>query len=99
MGAHFHLNMQEISWDDLPSKIDSLELWLAEAREGVAYHQVNWQTPVMLAIGSETRGPAPLLETLASGKVHIPMTNSTESLNAASAAAVLLFEIRRQRDN
>jgi TrmH family RNA methyltransferase len=99
MGAHFHLNMQEISWDDLPARIDGLELWLAEAGEGVEYHQVNWRTPVVLAIGSEARGLAPLLETFASGKVHIPMASGTESLNAATAAAVLLFEIRRQRDN
>jgi TrmH family RNA methyltransferase len=50
-----------------------------------------------LLIGGEAEGPGPQARQLADGMVHIPMPGASESLNAAAAAAVLLFEVVRQR--
>jgi TrmH family RNA methyltransferase len=52
---------------------------------------------VAVAIGSEGQGLSPALLAVADQRVTIPMAAGSESLNAAAAAAVLLFESVRQR--
>lgn len=53
----------------------------------------------VIVIGGET-GPSPAAYKLAydhhGERIHIPITTRMESLNAASAAAIILFEIRKQ---
>ncbi len=55
----------------------------------------NYRSPVLLLFGSEARGLSPALSALATSRVRIPMAGGAESLNIASAAAVMLYEIRR----
>jgi TrmH family RNA methyltransferase len=97
MGAHFHLPIRATGWDELARRLAGLELWLAEARAGLAYHQVDWRRPSALVIGSEAAGPTDAARHLAPSSVSIPMPGRAESLNAAIAAAVLIFEAARQR--
>ena len=97
MGAHFYLQVQEAELEGITTNLEGCELWVAEARQGLAYHQVDWREPVALAIGSEAHGLDTRIHALASGQVHIPIADHAESLNAATAAAVILFEIQRQR--
>jgi len=52
--------------------------------------------PLALAIGNEGAGLAPALIAASSAKVTIPMPGGMESLNAAAAAAVALFECVRR---
>jgi TrmH family RNA methyltransferase len=52
---------------------------------------------IAVAIGSEGAGLSPALLQLADRRVTIPMATGSESLNAAAAAAVVLFEATRQR--
>ena len=65
--------------------------------DGVAYTAVDWQRPAVLLIGSEAQGAGAQAERLATGRVTIPMRDATESLNAAMATGILLFEAARQR--
>ena len=52
--------------------------------------------PVALAVGAEDQGLSPTLA--AAGKaVALPVAGLTDSLNAAAAAAVALYEVVRQR--
>jgi TrmH family RNA methyltransferase len=51
-----------------------------------------------VAIGNEGSGLSPALLAAATQRVTIPMHRGVESLNAAAAAAVVLFECVRQRD-
>jgi TrmH family RNA methyltransferase len=97
MGAHFRLPIEIVEPDDLAQRLDSLEVWIAEADQGKPYHEMNWRQPIALIIGCEAHGPQPKIRNLAKGQVHIPMRGSSDSLNAAIAAAVILFEIVRQR--
>ncbi len=60
-------------------------------------YDVDLRGRLAIAIGSEGRGLSPALVALADQRVTIPMANGSESLNAAAAAAVLLFEGVRQR--
>lgn len=50
-----------------------------------------------VAIGSEGRGLSDALLSVCSGKLIIPMTPGSESLNAAVAAALVMWEMRRGR--
>ena len=54
--------------------------------------------PLALVIGAEGRGVGRLVKELADVVVTIPLTGRIGSLNAASAAAVALFEVRRVRN-
>lgn len=58
---------------------------------------VALERPLLLVLGNETTGPSRAYRDLADLTVSIPMTGSASSLNVAEAAAVLLYEIDRQR--
>jgi TrmH family RNA methyltransferase len=96
-GAHFHLPAREIPPEDLLGALGGVPLWIADAQRGQEYYCVDWTKPAALAIGSESHGHTSRLETLAADFIRIPMRPGTESLNAGVAAAVILFEIARQR--
>jgi 23S rRNA (guanosine2251-2'-O)-methyltransferase len=51
---------------------------------------------VAFVLGSETAGVSPEVESAVTGRVSIPMSGGVESLNVASAAAVLCFELVRR---
>jgi TrmH family RNA methyltransferase len=98
MGAHFHLPIRSASWEEIRATIAGATTWLAEAAGGIPYDTVDWRTDCVLIIGGEAEGAGPEAQALAAGRhVYIPMASGVESLNAAIAAGVLLFEAARQR--
>jgi 23S rRNA (guanosine2251-2'-O)-methyltransferase len=64
----------------------ALSLWTADLTGGVA-----------LVLGAEGKGVRPLVRRRCDGVISIPLAGKVGSLNVAAAAAVLLFEGRRQR--
>jgi TrmH family RNA methyltransferase len=69
----------------------------ADARGGLNCYEADLARDLALVIGNEGGGPARAFADGASFSVRIPMPGGAESLNAAAAAAVLLFESVRQR--
>ena len=63
----------------------------------LTYETVDWTVPSALIVGGEAAGASKVATELATGIVSIPMSEGTESLNAAMAATVILFEAARQR--
>lgn len=60
-------------------------------------YQYKFDTPVALVIGGEEKGIRPLLKKSCDVTLSIPMKGQLESLNAASASAVVFYENLRQK--
>jgi RNA methyltransferase, TrmH family len=96
MGAHFRVPVESLTWEQMPQRLNGLKIWLAEASEGVRYDEVDWTQPSAIIVGGEAEGPSPQSRALAHNSVFIPMPGGSESLNAAIAGSVILFEAVRQ---
>jgi TrmH family RNA methyltransferase len=99
MGAHFRLPILTKEWPEIRIflKNASLRTYLAATGQGPAYTSANFRSPLALIVGGEAEGASLEASQLADSHVHIPMPGSAESLNAAVAAGILLFEVVRQR--
>jgi TrmH family RNA methyltransferase len=98
MGALLRLPIQTMNWGQIGEVVQGMAVWVAAVDGAESYTAVTWQHPSALIIGSEASGAGPEARQLASGSVTIPMHAAAESLNAAVAAAVILFEAKRQRE-
>ena len=97
-GAHFHLRILEdvdlVAW----TRGYRGRLVAAVVAAGEPLFSVDLAPPVAIAIGNEGAGLSEALRSAAARRVTIPMPGGFESLNAAAAAAVCLFEYVRQRN-
>ena len=98
MGAHFRLPVLSSSAEQVVDLCQShgLTLWAASVDAGESYTEADLRSPVAIVIGSEAHGVSGPLSG-SSHRLHIPMPGGGESLNAAAAGAVLIFEVIRQR--
>ncbi len=98
MGAHFRLPVQvDLEWPAIADLLTDRPLWAADASGELAYDRVDWTQPAALVVGGETEGISAEAAGQTRGKVFIPMRGGADSLNAAMAATVILFEAARQR--
>jgi TrmH family RNA methyltransferase len=70
---------------------------LADAAGDTLYDTVDYSGPVTLVVGGEAAGAGEAVRTFADIVVRIPLDPRVESINAAVAGAILLFEVQRQR--
>ncbi len=87
---------------DLPGAIQRLKSWgvmayAAHLEGSVEYSQPDYRRPTAFLVGNEGNGLSPQAARLADCQVKIPLEGNVESLNAAVAAALLMYEARRQR--
>jgi TrmH family RNA methyltransferase len=66
---------------------------------GAAPEATDLSVPVAILIGSEAHGLSSEVIAACSATITIPMQSAVESINAAVAGAVVLFEAARQRRN
>jgi RNA methyltransferase, TrmH family len=59
--------------------------------------EVDFRGPVAVLIGQEARGLSPEIQHEADQLVRIPIRSEADSINAATAAGIFLYEIARQR--
>ncbi|MCC2628824.1 MAG: putative rRNA methyltransferase tsnR [Thermomicrobiales bacterium] len=85
MGAHFRVPL---------ITLDGVVASVAAARP---YDASDWTGAAALVIGGEAEGVGPELKAWGTEEVGIPLLHGVESLNAAAAGAVILFEAARQR--
>jgi len=81
------------------AEVKGVDLWVYAAAGDAP--QTMWQTDLSgglaLVFGAEGKGVRPLVRKTCDGAVSIPLAPGVESLNVSVAAAVLLYEARRQR--
>ena len=99
-GAAEHMAVARVA--NLPTAIKELKsrgLWIygtaAEAQSGM--WETNLTGPICLVIGSEGDGMGRLVTENCDFLISIPMKGKVNSLNASAAAAVVMYEILRQR--
>jgi len=98
MGAHFRLPLRPLNWDSPdPLLLTCGQRLAAEAGDYPTYDAINWNLPSVLVLGSEATGISERALQHVTGHVSIPLLGGVESLNAAVAGAVMLFEAARQR--
>ncbi len=98
MGVHFRLPIF-VDWDlrEMPSLLEGVSVYLADARAALSYDEVDWTQPSVLLVGGEAHGPGEAAHQLDAVRIAIPMEGSPDSLNAAMATSVILMEAARQR--
>ncbi len=98
MGAHFRSAQWSCTLEDAAALFRAAGVPLYAAALGPDTADVRRVdlTSAALVIGSEGRGVSPQALAACQGTVQIPMSGRCESLNAAVAAAVLLWEGWRQ---
>ena len=91
------------------ARVRNLADWLGAAKDREAwiygasgdaerrYTEVDWEGRAVLVVGSEGGGLRPRVAETCDELVSIPTAGRVASLNASVAAAVILFEARRQR--
>ena len=98
-GAHFSLNINEgVDLVEFIKRFQGQVLALVPKTKGTkSLFEMDLRGPTLLLIGNEGAGLSQDVERAASHRVTIPMPGKTESLNAAAAGAICLFELVRQR--
>jgi TrmH family RNA methyltransferase len=74
-----------------------MKFFYTTSKEGLPYWKKDFTQPLALIIGGEAEGVSSEAIHIADDSVLIPMPGKTESLNAAVAAGILIFEVIRQR--
>ena len=100
-GAHFSLNIAEgVDLAEFIQRFHGQSLALvAQATNAKPLHAINLTIPTLFLIGNEGAGLSAEVELAATARVTIPMPGKIESLNAAAAGAICLFELVRQRSS
>jgi TrmH family RNA methyltransferase len=97
MGAHFHLRIHEaVPWTTLRGRL-AVEPVGTRAQRAESLFEADLRAPVLWLLGNEGTGLSTGIEPDVRRWVRIPQADGVESLNVAAAAAVCLFEQRRQR--
>lgn len=96
MGAHFRLPIHSMSWEEIGKSVAGLQVFVADM-DGQSCWDTDLSKPIVLIVGNEAEGASESAQKLANGKISIPMSGETESLNAGVAGSVLMFEVMRQR--
>jgi TrmH family RNA methyltransferase len=96
-GAHFGLRIREqVDLSAFLRDYPGISV-AAVAHEGQSLYALDFGQPTAWLFGSEGQGVSPELAAAASQRATIPLAPGSESLNVGAAAAVCLFEMRRQR--
>lgn len=96
--AHFVIPVETISFDDLPERLPvGATIIGADAAGTSVFDRIDLTIPLVLVVGSEGNGFSHRTRAIIDQLVSIPLDNGVESLNAAIAGSVLLFEVSRQR--
>lgn len=95
-GAHFAIQIHEqVSANAFIQRL-RIPLYATALEQAVSLYDIDFAPQIAWVFGNEGQGVAPALLDAAQRRVFIPQVATVESLNVAAAAAVCVFEQRRQ---
>ena len=78
-------------------KSHNINIYSATLQDATEYHTQNFTMPTALVVGTEATGLSEKWRTESNKNIIIPMQGVIDSMNVSVAAAILLFEAKRQR--
>jgi len=78
-------------------QVDGFQIVAATEKSGKLIYEADFTKPTVIVMGSEDRGISSEVLRLCDEKLAIPLVGEIESLNVSAAAAVMLYEVVRQR--
>ena len=98
MGVHFRTVIYQCTLEELTALLEKVKIPMYAAALGKNTMDLREAdlSSAAVVIGSEGRGVSPQVLEACAGTVKIPMSKRCESLNAAAAAAVILWEMGRE---
>jgi RNA methyltransferase, TrmH family len=78
-------------------KEKKINFYCATLQNSNPYHIENYTTPTALVVGTEATGLTQEWRDAATQNIIIPMQGEIDSMNVSVAAAILIFEAKRQR--
>ena len=100
MGSIFKIPvLQNIDLDYISDilKKNKIMLYAAHLKAKKYHYEVNYTNGCAFLLGNEARGLSEHAVSLCDGLIKIPMPGDAESLNASVAAAILMYEVVKQR--
>ncbi len=94
-GACFFLPLQEGTYEELEEllKENQMTAYVADL-QGTSLQDLKAKHPLALILGNESLGPSSWSKKQGN-PISIPMEKDVESLNVASAGAILMYELKR----
>ena len=77
---------------------NNINFYSATLQNSTPYHTQDYTTSTALVVGAEATGLTQLWRDKTTQNIIIPMQGEIDSMNVSVAAAILLFEAKRQRD-
>lgn len=78
-------------------KKHNINFYSATLQNSTSYHTQDYTQPTALVVGTEATGLTEIWRKESTSNIIIPMQGEIDSMNVSVAAAILLFEAKRQR--
>jgi RNA methyltransferase, TrmH family len=77
---------------------NNIAIFCATLQDSASYHTQNFTQPTAIVVGTEATGLSNEWRNASTKNIIIPMQGEIDSMNVSVAAAVLIFEAKRQRN-
>ncbi|WP_439129583.1 TrmH family RNA methyltransferase [Polaribacter sp.] len=76
---------------------NNINMYATTLQNSNAYFKENYRKPTAIVVGTEATGLTAIFRDKATQNINIPMQGKIDSMNVSVAAAIVLFEAKRQR--
>ncbi len=100
VGCLFTVQIAEGSTDEIIGYLKSagIAIYAATLQDSEHYHIQDFTVPIAIVVGTESTGLSDSWRNASNKNIIIPMQGAIDSMNVSVAAAVLIFEAKRQRN-
>ncbi|MFT6192730.1 MAG: TrmH family RNA methyltransferase, partial [Polaribacter sp.] len=79
-------------------KEKNINIFATTLQNSNEYHQEKYTKPTAIVVGTEATGLSEIWREKATQNINIPMQGKIDSMNVSVAAAIVIFEAKRQRE-